>query len=55
MIPDNQAVERLVDEMLELLEDDAGQKELAEHIKLLGIADAAERIASEVINIVKPS
>jgi len=53
MVPDNQAVERLVDDMLELLENEKEQKVLSDHIKQLGIADASERIASEVFKIVK--
>jgi UDP-N-acetylglucosamine--N-acetylmuramyl-(pentapeptide) pyrophosphoryl-undecaprenol N-acetylglucosamine transferase len=53
MIPDSQASERLVDEMLRLLENKEEQQVLSKQIKQLGIADAAERIASEVLKIVK--
>jgi UDP-N-acetylglucosamine--N-acetylmuramyl-(pentapeptide) pyrophosphoryl-undecaprenol N-acetylglucosamine transferase len=55
LVPDNQAVERLVDEMLGLLENEEEQKVLSDHIKQLGISDASERIASEVFKIVKQS
>jgi UDP-N-acetylglucosamine--N-acetylmuramyl-(pentapeptide) pyrophosphoryl-undecaprenol N-acetylglucosamine transferase len=55
MVPDKQAAERLVDEMLGLLENEKEQKELADHILKLGIADASERIASEVFKLVKQS
>jgi UDP-N-acetylglucosamine--N-acetylmuramyl-(pentapeptide) pyrophosphoryl-undecaprenol N-acetylglucosamine transferase len=55
MVPDKLAAERLVDEMLDLLENENEQKELAEHILQLGIADASERIASEVFKLVKQS
>jgi len=53
LVPDSEAVELLVDEMLGLIGNTEKQEVLSEHIKQLGIADAAERIASEVFKIVK--
>lgn len=53
MVPDSRAVEDLVEKMLGLLENFEKQKELSDHIKQLGIADASERIASEVFKIVR--
>ncbi|MEN8203584.1 MAG: undecaprenyldiphospho-muramoylpentapeptide beta-N-acetylglucosaminyltransferase [Bacteroidota bacterium] len=53
MVPDNKAEEVLVGEMLALMENEEEQKVLSDHIKQLGIADAAERIASELIKIMK--
>lgn len=51
MIADNEAREKLVDRMLMLLENNKEQKQLSENIKQLGIADASERIAAEVLKI----
>ena len=51
MISDAEAEEKLVDRMLGLLEDEMAREKLSENIKHLGIADAAERIAAEVQNI----
>jgi len=53
LVPDAKAVELLVDEMLGLIGNTEKQEVLSEHIKQLGIADAAERIATEVFKIVK--
>jgi UDP-N-acetylglucosamine--N-acetylmuramyl-(pentapeptide) pyrophosphoryl-undecaprenol N-acetylglucosamine transferase len=51
MIPDAEAVGKLVDRMLTLMEDREEKKKLSGNIKSLGIADAAERIATEVHKI----
>jgi UDP-N-acetylglucosamine--N-acetylmuramyl-(pentapeptide) pyrophosphoryl-undecaprenol N-acetylglucosamine transferase len=51
MISDAEAEEKLVDRMLDLLEDETEQEQLSENIKQLGIADASERIAAEVNKI----
>lgn len=53
IVPDNQASEVLVDEMLGLMENVEEQKRLSENIKQLGIADASQRIAAEVLKIVE--
>lgn len=53
LVPDSKAGEQLVDEMLELIGNTEKQELLSENIKKLGIADAAERIAAEVLKIVK--
>ena len=51
MIPDTEATGKLVDRMLELMEDREEKEKLSGNIKTLGIADAAERIATEVYKI----
>jgi UDP-N-acetylglucosamine--N-acetylmuramyl-(pentapeptide) pyrophosphoryl-undecaprenol N-acetylglucosamine transferase len=55
MIPDGEAPEKLVDSMLDLAFNDTIKAELAENIKQLAIPDAAERIASEAIKLLKLS
>jgi UDP-N-acetylglucosamine--N-acetylmuramyl-(pentapeptide) pyrophosphoryl-undecaprenol N-acetylglucosamine transferase len=52
MVPDRQAPDKLVDTMLQLLEDRKQQQQLSKHMKKLGISDASERIASEVLKLV---
>jgi UDP-N-acetylglucosamine--N-acetylmuramyl-(pentapeptide) pyrophosphoryl-undecaprenol N-acetylglucosamine transferase len=51
MIPDAEAPEKLVDRMLDLLEDEKEQHQLSEQIKKLAIPDASERIAKEVFKL----
>lgn len=51
MIPDAEAAGKLVDRMLELMEDGEEKEKLSVNIKNLGIADAAERIAGEAHKI----
>ena len=51
MVPDIQAQEQLVDRMLELMGDDEQKKELSTNIKQLGIPDASQQIAAEVLKI----
>ena len=53
MIADREAEEKLVDSMLELLEDEKRQQELSDNIRKLGISDAAERIAAEVTKLME--
>jgi UDP-N-acetylglucosamine--N-acetylmuramyl-(pentapeptide) pyrophosphoryl-undecaprenol N-acetylglucosamine transferase len=53
MIPDHLAREELVERMLELVHDAARRKELSMNIKQLGVSDAAQRIAAEVIKIIQ--
>ncbi len=52
MVPDSQAQEHLVERMLELMDDDDHKKELSKNIKLLGIPDASQQIAAEVLKLV---
>ncbi|MCK5134773.1 MAG: undecaprenyldiphospho-muramoylpentapeptide beta-N-acetylglucosaminyltransferase [Bacteroidales bacterium] len=51
LVPDNLAREHLVDKILKLMEDEDLKKELSKNIKQLGISDASQRIAAEVIKI----
>ena len=51
MIPDVDAGEQLVDQMLKLMEDELEKENLSRNIKQLGIVDASQRIAVEVHNI----
>ena len=51
MVPDEEARFRLVNTMLELMEDDQKLRQLSENIKQLGIPDASERIAAEIIKL----
>jgi UDP-N-acetylglucosamine--N-acetylmuramyl-(pentapeptide) pyrophosphoryl-undecaprenol N-acetylglucosamine transferase len=55
MIPDGEAPEKLVDSMLDLAFNDTIKADLAENIKQLAIPDAAARIASEAIKLLKLS
>jgi UDP-N-acetylglucosamine--N-acetylmuramyl-(pentapeptide) pyrophosphoryl-undecaprenol N-acetylglucosamine transferase len=51
MIPDAEAVEKLVDRMLKLMDDRAEKSKLSKNIRQLGIADASKRIAEEALKI----
>lgn len=53
MVPDSQAEKILVDEMLRLVDHKEEQLSLSENIKQLGIKDASQRIAAEVIKIIE--
>lgn len=53
MVPDSQAEKILVDEMLRLVDHTEEQLSLSENIKQLGIKDASQRIAAEVIKIIE--
>jgi UDP-N-acetylglucosamine--N-acetylmuramyl-(pentapeptide) pyrophosphoryl-undecaprenol N-acetylglucosamine transferase len=52
MVPDNKAQEEMVDLMLELMTDEEQKRHLSMNIKQLGIANASERIAAEVLKLV---
>jgi UDP-N-acetylglucosamine--N-acetylmuramyl-(pentapeptide) pyrophosphoryl-undecaprenol N-acetylglucosamine transferase len=51
MVADAEAGEKLVDRMLNLMENGAEQEKLSKNIKQLGIVDASQRIAAEVQKI----
>jgi len=51
MISDSEAPKKLVDLMLGLMENDPLRKELSTNISQLGLPDAAQRIAAEVLKI----
>ncbi len=52
LLKDSEAVEKLADVTLELLENEQWRKELAENIHALAKPDAAKTIAKEVIKLV---
>jgi UDP-N-acetylglucosamine--N-acetylmuramyl-(pentapeptide) pyrophosphoryl-undecaprenol N-acetylglucosamine transferase len=52
MVSDREAPEKLVDTMLQLMQNKEKQNQLSKQIKKLGISDAAERIADEVLKLV---
>ncbi|MBL7728342.1 MAG: UDP-N-acetylglucosamine--N-acetylmuramyl-(pentapeptide) pyrophosphoryl-undecaprenol N-acetylglucosamine transferase, partial [Dinghuibacter sp.] len=49
MVKDTDVAARLVNTVLELAANEARQQELAVNIKKLGISDADERIATEIL------
>jgi UDP-N-acetylglucosamine--N-acetylmuramyl-(pentapeptide) pyrophosphoryl-undecaprenol N-acetylglucosamine transferase len=51
MIPDAEAVEKLVDRMLKLMDDRPERDKLSKNIRQLGIVDASKRIAEEALKI----
>ncbi|MDF1574992.1 MAG: undecaprenyldiphospho-muramoylpentapeptide beta-N-acetylglucosaminyltransferase [Bacteroidales bacterium] len=51
MVADAEAGEKLVDCLLRLMEDEEEKENLSNNIKVLGIADASQRIAAEVQKI----
>lgn len=53
MIPDAEARERLVTEAIALLEDPARRRDLVERIRPLAIPDADDRIAREILKVMK--
>ncbi len=53
MVADSKARDNLVDQMLQLMDDQEERKALSENIKQLGIGDASNRIADEVIKIIE--
>ena len=53
MVPDHLAGKHLVDRMLKLLDDEDGCRELKKNIKNLGVADASQRIAEEVVKMIE--
>ena len=53
MIPNSEANEKLVPELVALTKDEAKQNELKNNIKKLAITDADKRIAGEILNLLK--
>ena len=53
MVPDAEAVDRVVPEALALLADKERMARLKENILSMGIADSAERVADEILKVVK--
>jgi len=53
LVPDRLAGKELVDTLLGLLHDEERKETLSSNIKKLGISDAAQRIATEVIKIIR--
>jgi UDP-N-acetylglucosamine--N-acetylmuramyl-(pentapeptide) pyrophosphoryl-undecaprenol N-acetylglucosamine transferase len=51
MVPDGEAVERLVERMLKLMDDREEKELLSKNIQQLGIRDASKRIAEEALKI----
>ncbi|MCB0512213.1 MAG: UDP-N-acetylglucosamine--N-acetylmuramyl-(pentapeptide) pyrophosphoryl-undecaprenol N-acetylglucosamine transferase, partial [Bacteroidetes bacterium] len=50
MIKDNEAVKKLGNVLVDLLNNDQQQKILAEHIKMLAKSDAANEIVQEIVS-----
>ena len=55
MIPDQQVTDKLVDQMLNLIQDSTLQEELSTEIRTFGRADASGQIASEVLKMIEKS
>lgn len=53
LVPDREAMERLGSTVLGLMEDTEKKKRLSENLKKLAIKDSAERIADEILKLVK--
>lgn len=53
MIPDAEAVERVIPEAEALLADRTGREALRSRIRELGIADSADRVAAEIVRLVE--
>jgi hypothetical protein len=49
MVPDNQAIDKMVPGILNLLNDEARQNELSNNIGLYAVGDADEVIAKEIL------
>jgi len=52
LIKDNEAKDRLINQVIELVSDDETRSNLSANIKKLGISDAADRILKEIESIV---
>jgi UDP-N-acetylglucosamine--N-acetylmuramyl-(pentapeptide) pyrophosphoryl-undecaprenol N-acetylglucosamine transferase len=52
MLKDSEALQSLVATAIELLSDEVRQKELIKNISPLGITDADERIAAEIMKLI---
>ena len=53
MVKDSEAKEKLVNTIIELAKDEAKQNELKQQIAKLGVSDADEVIANEVLKFIK--
>ena len=53
IVKDSEAKEKLVSMIIELALDDAKQSELKRHISELAIKNADQRIAEEILNLVR--
>ncbi len=53
MVKDSEARLNLIGAALDLLKDEEKRRELSANIKQMGIADAAERIVDEILNVVQ--
>ena len=53
MVPDVEAVDRVIPEVAALLEDGERMSRLRENILAMGIADSADRVADEIIKLVE--
>ena len=53
LVKDSEAKQKLIPEIIELFNDSVKQKSLSTQINKLGISDAADRILTEIENIVK--
>ena len=53
MVKDNEAKEKLINTVLSLMNDEAMQQLLQTNIAKLGVTDADERIANEILKIIK--
>jgi len=52
LVPDRNARQQLADQIVQLMHDKKRKSELSNNIKKLGISDASQRIAEEVIKII---
>ena len=52
MVKDNEAKEKLINTVLSLMNDEAMQQLLQTNIAKLGVTDADERIANEILKII---
>ena len=55
VVPDREAVARVFSEAGRLLADDAMRSEMEKNIRALAVADSADRVADEILKVVKRS
>lgn len=55
VVPDREAVARVFSEAGRLLADDAVRSEMEKNIRALAVADSADRVADEILKVVKRS
>ena len=55
VVPDREAVARVFSEVGRLLADDAVRSEMEKNIRALAVADSADRVADEILKVVKRS